>query len=204
MSIVKFTNGKFPVLNINGTKKLIDLPSTVLIGDKKYKTIKIGSLLWISENLDYIDEQFYTTYNQYEPTALKINGHDEYGKYYNYYGRQRIRDILPEGWRVPTSGDFNNLINAVGSNNSSLLRTDTQWSNPGLNTLKFNAYPSGYINYFSSQQEVGRAFYCESYTNRSGNRYYQLVITDGDTNNIKQQDYDADNCFPIRVCKNAE
>lgn len=102
------------------------------------------------------------------------------------------------------SSDFSNLISAVGSNNSSLLRTDTQWSNLGLNTLKFNAYPSGYINYFSSQQGVGRTFYCESYTNQGGNRYYQLVITDENTNNIKQNALDADNCFPIRVCKDAE
>lgn len=43
MSVIKFNNGKFPVLNINGTKKLIDLPSSVLIGGRKYKTTKIGN-----------------------------------------------------------------------------------------------------------------------------------------------------------------
>ena len=176
----------------------------VEIGGRKYPVVKIGNLYWISENLDYIDEQFYTTYHQYEPTALKINGHDEYGKYYNYHGRQRIRDILPEGWRVPQSSDFSNLINVVGSNNSSLLRTDTQWSNSGLNTLKFNAYPSGYISYFSSPSDVGSIFYCESYTHQGGNRFYQLAITDENTNNIKQIAYDSDHCFPIRVCKDAE
>jgi len=86
--------------------------------------VQIGNLIWKTANTDSLegssgDITFYTSisaaaardsYINQEPIATQYQGNSnnqQYGKYYNKYAAGDI--IPPEGFRLPTDADFENL-----------------------------------------------------------------------------------------------
>jgi uncharacterized protein (TIGR02145 family) len=117
---------------------------------KVYKTVVIGTQMWMAENLnvdrfrngDTISEaktkEEWTTalenkhpvwsYNDYD----SING-KKYGKLYNWYAVNDSRGIAPEDWHVPTELEFVNLINELGG----IIAYDEEgWDNKVADKLK--------------------------------------------------------------------
>lgn len=162
MSVIKFTNGKFPVLNINGTKKLMNLPlNTVTIGGRSYPTVTIGNQIWMAENLDWkfdingsqipIGGGSVGTpaawYLDNDENAYGVNGQRRgllYNGYANSYLITYTETMLPDGWRVPSVNDFNILIqnNTVSSLLSEGGIGYGDWQ--GTNTTGFNCKPTGW------------------------------------------------------------
>ena len=168
MSVIKFTNGKFPVLNINGTKKLIDLPSSVLIGGRKYPTVKIGNQLWMAENLDYLingiplstsqsnsDTTPKCYYYNNDESTYGYNGY-KCGLLYNGYAvlymAEHANVLFPSGWRVATYNDYGMIaalgdINKLGTNlkakSGSIANNFPQNNWNGDNLLGFSGIPAG-------------------------------------------------------------
>lgn len=105
------------------------------IDGNKYKTVKIGSHIWMAENLRV------TKYNNSDPIptglgdaewkntaqgAYAIYPHEDipglhsdaevveaFGKLYNWYAVDDARGICPEGWFVPSDDDWTALVNYV-------------------------------------------------------------------------------------------
>lgn len=89
-----------------------------------YKTIKIGSQIWMAENLkatkfnngdSILKEEDETTWSQLVKAAYCNYENDEtniikYGRLYNWYAVNDSRNICPQGWRVPSKEDFETLI----------------------------------------------------------------------------------------------
>jgi len=125
-----------------------------------YKTIQIGTQLWMAENLKttkfsdgtlipyttYILQNLpdYSWYNN-DAASYKIT----YGALYNWYAVSTDK-LCPTGWHVPTSAEWNTLANYIGFNNnidSKVKETGTtHWSADyayGTNESGFTALPGG-------------------------------------------------------------
>ena len=119
---------------------------------KSYKTVKIGSLTWMAENLNYDNSATATGSidSSFCYDGIPANC-EKYGRLYQEYAATAV---CPEGWRLPTADDWRDLTNAVkeefGDNNGS-LRAVGEWENTifgdnvtATNASGFSALPAGY------------------------------------------------------------
>ncbi len=73
-----------------------------------------------------------------------------YGKLYNWYAINDPRGFAPDGYRVPTDQDWNNLINCLGGESiagGKMKSTSALWDAPNTgatNESGFNGLPGGY------------------------------------------------------------
>lgn len=148
-----------------------------------YNKVKIGEQEWMTENLNV--EKFRNgdpilevkskqewqkaqenktpawCYYNYEKTNSK-----KYGKLYNWYAVNDKRGLAPEDWRIPTEGDWTNLIDYLGGRDvaGKKMKFTAFWDNNeigdscnGTNESGFSAIPGGECVYgnFSSIGKIG-------------------------------------------------
>ena len=111
-----------------------------------YAITEIGNRCWFTENLqadNYSNGEaipFVTgscTWHGYTTGAFRVYGNDlakkeQYGLLYNYHATQDPRGLCPNGWSVPTSGEWQSLIETAGGDSiagGNLKATDT-WTFP--------------------------------------------------------------------------
>lgn len=145
---------------------------------KKYKYGKIGNKYWLLENFDHkVGSRFNTvlqdTNMQYSYCCYYGLGDESiygknglnYGLLYNPFGVQDIESAITNtGWRVPTSDDFNDLIELAGGYSVAgyHLKSDDkkEWQS-GLNEFGFNVRylgrvsGSSYISAYFDQYVTG-------------------------------------------------
>jgi uncharacterized protein (TIGR02145 family) len=112
-------------------------------------TVVIGSQTWTSVNYNGAGGVNYGNSTTNNPTN---------GKLYTLAEAEAI--VLPKGWRVPSTDDYNTLMNYLGAtaqdNNGYYqpsqattlkLMSTTKWTlQNGTNSSGFNAYPAGFYN----------------------------------------------------------
>jgi len=123
-----------------------------------YKTVKIGNQWWMAENLRASKKRDGTLIPNVPSNqewlsasgsafAWYDNNEDfdmPFGKLYN--ANSACCDICPDGWHLPTFGEWNQLGNFLGSSAGRKMKTIKGWNppNPGAtNESGFSAYPSG-------------------------------------------------------------
>lgn len=192
---------------------------SVKIGDRNYKTIKYNNKEWLAENLDYKFEgclvgMVQTTspccgyYNN--DNDFSLDGSYKCGLLYNWYAAKYLDDnkltLLPSGWRVPTSSDYNNLLNSLvpisqvgvlikAEDNSVKAGFPSSWG--GLNFMYMNVLTTGafYNNSFVNLN-VNTVLWTseQSSSTRANDVWVQL-----DTCGFDQ--YDKVSGYCIRLCK---
>ncbi|OWU99356.1 FISUMP domain-containing protein [Fibrobacter sp. UWR2] len=119
---------------------------------KSYKTVKIGSLTWMAENLNYDNSAVATGSidSSFCYDGIPANC-EKYGRLYQEYAATAV---CPEGWRLPTADDWRDLTTTAksefGDDNGS-LRAVGEWENSifgdnitATNASGFSALPAGY------------------------------------------------------------
>lgn len=129
-----------------------------------YRTVKIGSQVWMSENLKA------THFNNGVPVKLETNNKvwnttlsgiycnynnkdenaDVFGRLYNYYVVVDTNNICPLGWHVPTDEEWVILINYLGGFKVASSKMKEVLKNPWIpkitsttNEIGFCGIPSG-------------------------------------------------------------
>jgi uncharacterized protein (TIGR02145 family) len=80
-------------------------PAVLELGGKIYNTITLGNQLWMAENLSLLvkDSWFYENNAQHGAA---------HGRLYSW---QAALDACPEGWRLPSVQEWQQMIDSLGS-----------------------------------------------------------------------------------------
>lgn len=77
-----------------------------------YKTVVIGNLVWMKDNLRF------QTKNSYNPREFRKVDKD-CGMFYSY---EESRNVCPDGWRLPTEKEMTELVHLDSINKIDLVR----------------------------------------------------------------------------------
>ena len=104
------------------------------IGKTTYKTIRIGTRNWMAENVaEDVDGSW--CYNDKKDNCKK------FGRLYSY---EQAKEICPEGWHLPSSNEYSQLMQFAKTTGN--LRSRDEWTDKGgkgINFWGFNALPAG-------------------------------------------------------------
>ncbi|MDR3013040.1 MAG: hypothetical protein LBU70_07505 [Chitinispirillales bacterium] len=114
---------------------------------QRYRTVRIGELTWMAENLNYETDSSWCSDYDDEVSCQK------YGRLYNW---NAALAACPAGWRLPVREDWDDLIDAAGGLDvaGEALKSTSEWrdseieyyrTNPrnGTDVLGFSAIPGG-------------------------------------------------------------
>lgn len=129
-----------------------------------YKTVKIGTQIWMAENLkttryrngDAIpevtddDEWGDLTTGAYCNYDNNTDNVATYGRLYNWYAATDSRNLAPEGWHVATCYEWETLIDFLGGSDKAggklKEKGTTHWQSPNegaTDEFGFKAIPAG-------------------------------------------------------------
>ncbi len=139
---------------------------------KEYKCVKIGSQIWMAENLNY-EAEGSRCYNN-DPA----NG-QKYGRLYDW---NTAKKACPEGWHLPSKEEWDTLIAVVGGIKSAgkHLKAKFDWNEKngnGEDTYGFSALP-GSISHLNSCHfgALGHHGQWWSASELEGNSYYPYSL----------------------------
>lgn len=194
-------------MRFNGSQKLyfidycwifsdtVEIGKMIDIDENIYNAVKIGNQIWMAENLKT------TRLNDGEEIILSetnfswvfgetykfcyynnnSNNNDTYGKLYN---RQVVASgkVCPEGWKVPSREDWEELIDYLGENPGGKLREigTEYWNSPNsgaTNDYGFTALPGGWRNEEADFSGLGNNSHWWTTTNSDvfGGRYAAVI-----------------------------
>lgn len=129
-----------------------------------------------------------------------------YGLLYNWHVITDDRGFTPEGWSVPESSEWDELVNFLGADSAGFkMKTSNGWANNGngSNESRFNAVPTGF-RWHTGEYE-GKGIYGSWWTSTKSeyDEYYAWIRGVGaDYDNIYTDSSSTYFAFSIRLIKN--
>jgi len=159
--------------------------------NKTYKTVKIGTQIWMAENLAYEckGSKFYDN----NPANCK-----KYGRLYNW---ETAKKACPAGWHLPTEDEWDILMATVGGEKTAgkHLKAVNGWnySGNGDDAFGFSAFPSGYGGSDGSFGDVGECGFWWSATEGDTSKAYYRSM-DYDYDDLDSACYDKTDLYSVR------
>lgn len=205
----------------SGLGSVTFVDTTTTIGGRVYRTVTIGGVTWLAENLDYkfsgcgiggggtpTTPNAWYYYN--DEATYGIDGVRKCGLLYNWYAVKFLNDnssdLIP-GWHVPTAVEWTALANAVGGTGVAGTRlkavngaADGSWPSGwnGTDDYGFGALPAG--DYHSEFGSIGTNANFWTITENGNDSYFQSFNA-GAT--IGQYTGDKDNAISVRLVKDS-
>ena len=157
------------------------------ISGEKYSWVQIGSTKWLSKNLDYLPSvrtvsetssiaNRYHVYDYYGNSTTEAKESANYITYGTLYNWQSALDACPNGWRLPTKTEWEDLVEiAQGEKSASkMLRQDYTWNDSSKvnNFMGFSALAGGYLNSNFDFDQINSQAYWWSSTKTADSVYY--------------------------------
>lgn len=189
----------------NAPKKTVDCSNLGNFTDKEkgvsFNFSKIEKQVWATENL----KSKYGIKN-----TNKLDSEEIYGHYYNFNGASKA---CPDGWRLPTTEDWEQLIDNVGGisiagkelKSKGTSATDGYWREyknfTGKNSHCFEAQPAGFYDHIGGNfLNVGEYGYY--WTASSINSSKAFVVTfNYFSDKVVFNEYPIDNYYSVRCIK---
>jgi uncharacterized protein (TIGR02145 family) len=191
------------------------------IDGNTYKTITIGSQIWMAENLrttKYNDgSAIQLIRNESEWNNLKIPGYcwydndsarysNIYGALYNWYAVNTGK-LCPSGWHIPSDEEWTTLTEFLGGASiagGKLKETNTTyWNTPNngsTDEFGFAALPGGGRNLIGSFTHIGiYGFWWSSTTHVPNYSFYRRL--NFDNSNIEKSNTRIESGFSVRCIK---
>ena len=152
------------------------------VNNQTYKTVKIGKMVWMAENLNVAfyrngdsipqartneewqrygkEKKGCWSYYKYDSSDAVI-----YGKLYNWYSVTDPMGLAPAGWRVASFEDWDKLIVTLKGKETAgkkMKSTDGWEVNTGTNESGFTAKPGGLIDRISIRKNKSALWWCSS------------------------------------------
>lgn len=198
---IYYSGGTTDVVNLSGTDSIVIFicgASKVKYGGKDYNTVLIGNQCWLKENLDIgtmingnqtpdptpggTIEKY--CHNNNLANCSTYGGLYQWNEAMQYITTEGAKGICPAGWHIPSSAEYQTLINFVNNDGNALKREDQgSGAGQGTNTSGFSALLAGYrFHTGSSFGGLNGYGYIWSSTEASATnaRYFYL---NGDNNN---------------------
>ena len=177
------------------------ITETVVIGGKTYSVVSTpDGRDWLGENLDYAWNELTvgedTDIDVSTPKAWYFNNDEEtygwlgrrcgllYNSYAIEYLEEHRNELLPSGWRVPTSEEWQGLISSMS--NTDIKARNVIWEQNwgGADTYGFAMLPGGVINdsgftnvYALGSQTTFGVLATSSFITYDDTQYYQPVTS---------------------------
>ncbi len=197
------------ILKITGNVLQIDENQTLGLNNNiPVDTIKIGNQTWTSSNLNVSTFQNGDTIPQAKTDEEWVNAGKEgkaawcyynndstnasiFGRLYNFYAIADPRGIAPEGFRIPSTEDWNELENYLGGfevAGEKLKNTKGWHTGNGSNISGFSGLPGGSRSVKESFKELGEYGYWWSSTQTEWNPNFAFMKRLDDSNNFLYTD----------------
>jgi uncharacterized protein (TIGR02145 family) len=138
------------------------VPTVIDIDGNSYGTVKIGTQVWMAENLKTTKYRNGNLIGTTTPSTLDISGESSpkyqwayngnesnvsiYGRLYTWYAVTDVRNVCPTDWHLPTDAEWTTLTNYLGSMSGGRLKESgtAHWQEPNIDAINdsnFSALP---------------------------------------------------------------
>lgn len=177
--------------------------SSVTYGGQVYHPVQIGTQCWLKENLNFgtrINSSQNQTnnglvekycYQNIESNCDMYGGLYQWDEMMQYVTTPGAKGICPNGWHIPTDGEWCTLTNYLdftmnclftgfsGTDAGTKMKSSTGWSQNGngTNVSGLTALPAGYLQSYGDFADIGVANYLwsSSYDVSTSSWHYVLV-----------------------------
>lgn len=195
--IVESSSSEISTVSSSSLNSIYDATNNTLTDlrdGQVYKTVTIGTQVWMAQNLNYLPEDTIGTI--WSGLSLcgggtwksKMEGDCSiFGRLYETdFTNEKKDSICPNGWSLPTGNQFQKMMSYLGENSANKMKinNDKYWqSGNATNESGFSAIPSGvysrakgFNNLFSENEEVAAFAHVQYLGGANG---IEIVDSDG-------------------------